>query len=101
MSCIVVSREAHAQASLGLDDRRGRYVGQDDVITADIERLAGPEQLVRELGLQKLPPDAACAVQHHDGDRDLAARSRRGCAERCDMHAQLRQPLARTEGEID
>ena len=54
-------------------------VGKDDVIAGDVERLAGPVQLVGELRLEELRPAAAGAVQDHDRiDDQCPAASRCG-----------------------
>ena len=98
---IVVIRKAHPEPvarlrRLAMTDA----VGQDHVVAAEVERLPGPIQLLRELRLEELLPAAAGPVKHHhridDPSHLVASRG----AERRVMHFQRSDFLAVGKGEI-
>jgi hypothetical protein len=75
-------------------------VGEDDEPAVDVERLAGPVQLVGELRLKKLAATAAGAVKHHHRVDDPAGRIAARSAERGVVDPKLRESLARGEAEV-
>jgi hypothetical protein len=98
---IVVFRELHAHPVAGL--RRAavaEVVGQDHIIFARIEKLAGAEELVRELRLEELLSRAAGAVKDHHGVGNIALLVALRRAERRVVHLDFGQLFAGAKGKI-
>src|SRR5690242_19869459 len=75
-------------------------VRKDDEVVADVERLAGPVELVGELRAKELLAVAAGAVEHHHRIVDLSRRIAVRLTEGGVMHPKLRQALAVAEAEV-
>src|SRR3990167_6373690 len=98
---IVIFGEGHAHAIAGL--RRAAMpdiVGQDDIIFASVERLAGAEQFARKLWLKELLAGAAGAVEDHHRIGDLTACVAPGGAERRVVNFEFGQFFASCERKI-
>ncbi len=98
---IVVVREAGVQAV----GRLGRLpvadaVREDDVVAADVEQGARPEQHARELRPDEVMPLPAGAMQDHDGVDHMTRRIAAWRAEGGVVDPQFRQALARVETEV-
>ena len=75
-------------------------VGQDDPVAADVERLAGAIELIREGRREELLAGAAGAVEHHHRIVDLPRRVAVRLAERGIMDPHAGEALARSERDI-
>ena len=75
-------------------------VRQDDEVTRHVQRLSRPEQLIGELGPQKLGPGSARAMQHQDRIGDSAPGIPPRFSQRPVMHPQAVQPSAVVKLEI-
>ncbi len=75
-------------------------VGEDDVVAADVEQGARPEEHAGELRPDEVMALSARAVQDHDGVDHMAGRVPPRGAQGRVMHTQFREALAGAEMEI-
>src|SRR6185369_13175963 len=98
---VIVLREMHPHSVRRLGrSAMADVVGKDDVVAADVERLATAVKLISELRLKELLACPACAVEHHHSIVDLPGGIAMRVAKRGQVNSDLWQGLAVAEPKV-